>query len=78
MKKILFLITTLGTGGAERVLVDLVNNLDSQLYDITVQTVLDEGTYKDQLRPHIKYKTILKEKRKLMRSELPPVKQTGK
>lgn len=29
MKSILFLIPTLGGGGAERILVNLVNNLDS-------------------------------------------------
>ena len=42
-KKILFLIPNLAHGGAERVLVNLVNNLDSQKYDVTVQTLFDVG-----------------------------------
>ena len=36
MKKVLFLINTLGGGGAERVLVNLVNHMDPARYDITV------------------------------------------
>lgn len=34
MKKVLFLIHTLGAGGAEKVLINLVNNLDQSKYDI--------------------------------------------
>ena len=33
MKKILFLIHDLGAGGAEKVLVNLVNNMDSDKHD---------------------------------------------
>ena len=36
MKKVLFLIHDLGGGGAEKVLVSLVNNMDSSKFDITV------------------------------------------
>lgn len=42
-KKILFLIPTLGGGGAERVLVNLVNGMDKSKYDITVQTLFKAG-----------------------------------
>ena len=42
-KKILFLIPTLGGGGAERVLVDLVNGMDKTKYDITIQTLFKAG-----------------------------------
>lgn len=38
MKKILFGITSLSLGGAERVLVDIANNLCNQ-YDITIFTI---------------------------------------
>ena len=41
MKKILFLNHTLGVGGAEKVLVNLVNGLDKTKYDVTVMTVID-------------------------------------
>ena len=34
MKKILFFIPTLAHGGAEKVLVNLVNNLDNNKFDI--------------------------------------------
>lgn len=54
-KKILFLIPNLKHGGAEKVLVNLVNNLDSAKYDITVQTLFDVGVHKDSLAPHIRY-----------------------
>ncbi|MFB5282767.1 glycosyltransferase [Peribacillus sp. Hz7] len=69
-KKILFLITSLGGGGAEKVLIDLVKNLDPLKYEITVQTVLDEGIYIKQLPKHVKYKTIIKQKNKYKRSIL--------
>lgn len=55
MKSILFLIPTLGGGGAERVLVNLVNNLSKEKYRITVQTLFDIGVNKQYLREHIEY-----------------------
>lgn len=60
MKKILFFIPTLGHGGAERVLVNLVNHMDQSKFDITVQTMFDVGIYQDKLAPGIKYKGGLK------------------
>ena len=60
MKKVLFLIHTLGGGGAEKVLVDLVNNLNPQKYDITVMTIVDVGELRYKLNNNIKYKTTIK------------------
>ena len=60
MKKLLFLIPTLAHGGAEKVLVNLLNNLDSGKFDITVQTLFDGGVNKQYLKPHIKTKTVFK------------------
>ena len=60
MNKVLFLIPTLGHGGAERVLVNLVNHMDQSKFDITVQTMFDVGIYQDKLAPGIKYKGGLK------------------
>lgn len=54
-KKILFLIPNLKHGGAEKVLVNLVNNLDRERYDITVQTIFDVGVHREALLPHIRY-----------------------
>ncbi len=53
--KILFFIPTLGHGGAERVLVNLVNHMDQDSFDITVQTMFDVGIYKGHLKSGIKY-----------------------
>lgn len=60
MKKLLFFIPNLMHGGAEKVLVNLVNNLDTSKYDVTVQTIFDVGVNKQYLKPHIKYKYIFK------------------
>lgn len=54
-KKILFLIPNLKHGGAEKVLVNLVNNLDPDRYDITLQTLFDVGVHRESLKPHIRY-----------------------
>lgn len=55
MKTILFLIPSLGGGGAERVLVNLVNNLDKTKYMITVQTLFDVGVNRNYLNKHVEY-----------------------
>lgn len=60
MKKILFFIPTLGGGGAETVLVNLVNNLDTSKYEITIQTLFDVGINKKRINHNIKYKYIFK------------------
>lgn len=57
MKKILFLIHDLGHGGAEKVLVNLVNNMDFERFDITVMTLFDVGVNRQFLNPHITYKS---------------------
>lgn len=55
MKKLLFLIPSLGGGGAERVLANLVNNLDRAKYEITVQTLFDVGVNRQHLKDHVLY-----------------------
>ena len=55
MIKILFLIPTLGGGGAERVLCNLVNNLDQTKYDVTVQTLFDTGINRNLLKSHVHF-----------------------
>lgn len=62
MKRILFLMNTLTGGGAEKVLVDIVNNLDKDKFDVTLQTICDVGIYKDALNEKVRYKTIIKSK----------------
>lgn len=60
MTKILFIIPTLGHGGAEKVLVNLVNNMDKNKFDITVQTLFSGGVNEQFLKSHIKYKSYYK------------------
>lgn len=60
MKKVLFLIHDLGQGGAEKVLVNLVNNMDTTKFDITVMTLFDVGVNKQFLSDKIHYKTVFK------------------
>lgn len=55
MKKVLFLIHDLGPGGAEKVLVNLVNNLDPEKFDITVMALFGGGVNERFLKPHIRY-----------------------
>lgn len=59
-KRVLFLIPTLSTGGAENVLINLVNNMDFKQFEITVQTLFDKDSQKNRLNSHIRYKYFLK------------------
>lgn len=60
MKKVLFFIPNLMHGGAEKVLVNLVNNLDRHKYEITVQVLFDIGVNKAYLNNDIRYKCVFK------------------
>ena len=55
MIKILFFIPNLAHGGAERVLVNLVNHMDYNQFDVTVQTMFDVGIYKNKLNKKVRY-----------------------
>lgn len=60
MKKVLFFINSLNGGGAEKVLVDMVNSLSAEKYDITVQTLFSGGVNEKSLNSNIKLKSIIK------------------
>lgn len=53
--KVLFFIPNLAHGGAERVLVNLVNHMDYSKFNITVQTMFDVGIYRDKLNKQVRY-----------------------
>ena len=55
MKKVLFLIHDLGYGGAEKVLVNLANNLDKNRFDITIKTLFDVGANKQFINNDVHY-----------------------
>lgn len=58
MKKVLFLIHDLGQGGAEKVLVNLVNNMDRSKFDITVMSLFGGGVNEKFLSSDINYITV--------------------
>ena len=69
MKKLLFGITSLTIGGAERVLVDLCNRLVEDDYDITIFSIYGGGVLEKELDPRINvinlYKKPFKEYNKV-------------
>ncbi len=65
-KKVVFYIESMIVGGAEKVLIDLVNNLDSEKFDITVIALFKRSVYsnyefkfEDGFKPHIHYKYLI-------------------
>lgn len=60
MKKLLVMIPTLGGGGAEKILITLLNNLNSKKYEITVFSIFDYGENKFFLNSNIEYKFLFK------------------
>lgn len=58
MNKILFLIHDLGHGGAEKVLVNLANNLDRSRFDISVTALFGGGVNEQFLKPDIHYRAV--------------------
>lgn len=57
MKKVLFAITSLTIGGAEKVLVDLANEL-CEKYEITIFTIYPHGEFEKNLSEKIKLKSL--------------------
>ena len=49
MKKLLFLSESLSGGGAEKVLVTLLKNLDQTKFEITMCCVVDSGPYVEEV-----------------------------
>lgn len=58
MKKNLFLIHDLGQGGAEKVLVNLVNNMDRSIFDISVTVLFGGGVNEQFLASDIHFRAV--------------------
>lgn len=58
MKKILFLIHDLHQGGAEKVLVNLVNNMDPEQFEIHITALFGGGVNEQFLNPHVHFRAI--------------------
>ena len=61
MKKIIFGITSLNAGGAERVLIDLANKL-SREFSITIFTIYGRGDFESQLNEKIELRQMVDKK----------------
>lgn len=62
MKKIRFCTTSLGGGGAERVLINILNGLDFNKYDVTVLLFEKSGVYLNDLPKEVTLQGILQKK----------------
>jgi len=62
-KKIMFEIGSLSGGGAERVMVNLINHLDKKRYDILLLTHENKNVYKKDLHSYIKIINLNKKSR---------------
>lgn len=58
MKKVLFFIHNMEDGGAQKVLVHLVNNMDRKKFDITVLSLFGGGINESFLRSHVRYRAV--------------------
>ncbi len=58
MLNVLFLIHDLGQGGAEKVLVNLVNNMDRSKFDISVIVLFGSGVNEQFLAPNIHFRAV--------------------
>lgn len=58
--KVLFVIHDLSVGGAEKVLVNLVNNMDYSKFDVSVLALFDEGVNKQFLNKNVTYRYAFK------------------
>lgn len=67
MKNILFFINSLSGGGAEKVLVELVNSLPREKYSITVCTLANDGIYQSMISPEVKVTSLIKVKNRWLR-----------
>ncbi|WOK05367.1 glycosyltransferase [Imperialibacter roseus] len=59
-KKVLFLIRSLGKGGAERVLVNLLNRFDLNTYEVDLCLVMDLNIYDQEINRQINRVTLFK------------------
>ena len=54
MKKILFVINTLGRGGAENALIQLIKKIDKSEYDVSLFVVLGQGELIDKIPSNVR------------------------
>lgn len=55
MKKILIFVDSLNEGGVTKVLLDLLENINREKYDITVMTLYNQGVYISEVKQYARY-----------------------
>jgi glycosyltransferase involved in cell wall biosynthesis len=70
MKKLLIAIDNLGGGGAEKVLITLLNNLDTNKFSVTLLLLFNEGVYLNEVPPHVKINYLFNPKSTLIRKTI--------
>lgn len=53
-----YLIGSLEVGGAERTLVDLVNNLEPDQFDVTIWTIAEPGPFASDVKDHVRVRSL--------------------
>lgn len=61
-KKILFIHQNLQGGGAEKVLLDVINNFDYEVYDLTLLLIEGSGVYNEQIDRRVKVITLFSQR----------------
>lgn len=58
MKKVLIAIHTLQMGGVEKIVINLLKNIDKEKFDVTLLSIVNDGIYIDEVKKidNIKYK----------------------
>ena len=58
MKKVLIAIHTLQMGGVEKIVINLLKNIDKEKFDVTLLSIVNDGIYINEVKkiPNIKYK----------------------
>ena len=59
-KKVLFLIESLGGGGAEKVLTTIVKYLNKEMFDVTVCVISGGGRYEDEVAKEVRLFSLMK------------------
>ena len=54
MKKILFVINTLGRAGAETSLLELLRHMDSEEFEVSLYVVMGQGEMAEELPEHVR------------------------
>lgn len=63
MKKILFIQRTMAEGGAEKVLINILNNFNYQKYKVTLLLIEKSGIYLDDININVEVKTVYNPKK---------------